>query len=222
MKRIKVDEKFRLPFFSRFGKECFLDASDNYLYFSNDEVVNAFKLNFDDVEDLSKEPEITDFDDSVKEVKNEVKKQEETLKKLVTDLIVEFEYKQNEKIEEIKFELGKSLDEIRELAVDNETVQNLDRKIDALKSYGDNKNKDLNDLVGVNKTEIERIETNLKKLFKIILEKIDDSDDIPDLFANDVSVEYLWNNLKNKRDAAIFSIMVLIKKILEDKGARVI
>jgi len=65
----------------------------------------------------------------------------------------------------------------------------------------------------------------LKGIFKdvssIMEETVDDQKQILNIFDTDTTLKQIWDNYTNKNSAALFSILMLMKKYLEDKGVRV-
>jgi len=68
---------------------------------------------------------------------------------------------------------------------------------------------------------IENVSVRLEALIELLSEQIKDSKQMSDIMVPGITVDRIWNSLKNKNDAAILAIMYMMKKHFEDKGTRV-
>lgn len=208
-----VGVKFKIPYFKRSLNFCF-DQTKGIIY-SNDlatleklgvnknliaeayltgDVISKIKNSCEQLEILQKKNQ--EEIDTLKKDNQNLKQEKQELKRVVEEIIEfhkEFEIQNNEK--EIK---------------DEETEKILKNSIAIL----NRKNKETNE-------SIENVSVRLEALIELLSEQIKDSKKMSDIMVPGMTVDRIWNSLKNKNDAAILSIMYMMKKHFEDKGTRV-
>jgi len=72
------------------------------------------------------------------------------------------------------------------------------------------------------KKKIAELETKFDAVLEVISEKFAEHDDFPNLFTQDnLSIRRIWHGSKNKKDAIQYSILFLLKKMVDEKGLRI-
>ena len=131
--------------------------------------------------------------------------------------------KQIVNLEETKTILHKSIKELLEYISEREDQQGqkqneYDETLNTLKSsicILNKKSKETNEA-------IKDVNIKSEAIIQLISEQQDGivREELPNVFKNGITIERIWNSTKDKSAAAILSIMLMLKKSLEEKGFR--
>jgi len=105
------------------------------------------------------------------------------------------------------------------------TLSDHKKCLEDLKKQHENKDKIINLLNKKLETVSQEI-LQMKELFKTVLEIKNETQDsqkqILNILDTEITLKQIWDNYTNKNSAALFCILIMIKKYLEDKGARIL
>jgi len=218
----EVEPDFKIGFFKKFLNFCY-DEKTCTVYADNLEVLKKLKVNEKTIRkafcktDEELETKHIEFL-SVADVKNVCDKK-----------IQEFEEKKQKPIEELEEQLKRNLEqnnvlkkslteivrfqedyldeqEDKELEIEN-TIEKLKNSIGLL-----------NKKIKESNSEISNLNVKVEAIIDILSEK--NEDEIPNVISKNLSMEKIWDLVKDKNTAATLSIMLMMKKVLEEKGMR--
>jgi len=75
--------------------------------------------------------------------------------------------------------------------------------------------------IDVARKEILQMKNTLKAISEMSEGTIKEQQQVFNIIETDTTLKEIWNNHTNKNSAALFCIMIMIKKYLEDKGTRI-
>jgi predicted RNase H-like nuclease (RuvC/YqgF family) len=186
-----VGTNFKIGFFKRSLSFCY-DQKEGIVYSSDLAILNKLKV------DKSKIIEIDTCRTTIEKVEKDVDqlKREKVLLERTINELVEF-YK-----------------ELLQISDEKENNQNV--MFSTLKnSIGI-----LNKKIKEESSSIENMNLRLEAVIEMLSEHAARSGQLPNVFRNDMTLEKIWNTIQDKNSAAVFSIMFMVKKALEDKGLR--
>ncbi len=103
-------------------------------------------------------------------------------------------------------------------------VSDQEKEIKGFKDLLERKLKQIADFdrkVDVAGKEILQMKETLKTIFETTNQTVEEQQQVFNIIETDTTLKEIWDNYTNKNSAALFCIMIMIKKYLEDKGARI-
>jgi hypothetical protein len=227
----KVGKEFKIGFFKRNLNFCF-DEESGTIY-CNDlntiEKLGIDKATAEVVSSIKKEEKITYLSETQIRLickviaQEEVKKIQDKIQETNKSNVLEDSSKSQIEILEKKVNLiERTLNEIVKFQEENQAL------FEDKDAQADNDFKVLKNSVGLLNKKIKDANESIESLmfkFEAIIELLSDqaarnNDQFPNVLKNGITVEKIWNSTKDKHTAALLSIMVMMKRELEEKGLR--
>lgn len=235
-----VGKDFSFGFLKKINSNCCYDKEKGILYSNDLKNFSNLGINLEDdkvshletVAEYKENPLEDQQKDEIPEVKQEVKQETlatgtlgqrisklEEIQKENLEYFAEKDYILNTKINAIET-LLKQIVEIQ--TEDNEIKQQDDieknNKVEVLKnSVGV-----LNKKIKSSNEEIKTINSKFEALIEIISENKSQDSQLPGFATmSEMKLSRIWNTITDKNSAALISIMLMFKKMLEDKGLKV-
>jgi len=232
----KVGNNFKIDFFKRSLNFCY-DKTQGIIYSSDLDVLQKLRIDSNLIENFSTEEKAElkiDQADLKIEPKTELIKYadelitiervnltahkivEEAIEKNNKDLRSELDNlkKKNFLVEQTIKELTSICQDLSECNDENQTKQ------ESLNETVKNSIGILNKKIKDTNATIENSNTRVDVIIEMLTEQIESDKKIPNILKNGISIEKIWNSNLNKSTAAMLSIMVMIKKTLEEKGMK--
>lgn len=211
----KVGSNFKFGFFKRSLNFCY-DKTKGIVYSNDLKTLEQLGIKKELISDAyfssTEGQEISKLQKNYEELKIHQDQNIETINKLTKDV---------EKLLKDKQQLEKTLKDIIDFQQDI-IIQEEDKDTQRIEIESVLKNS-----IGILNRKIKETnetleETNLKfeAMIELLAEQASNSKQSVNIMSQGITVEKIWNSTKNKNDAAILSIMYMMKKSLEEKGTR--
>lgn len=223
-----VGQDFKISFLKRSLNFCY-DQNEGVIYTSDLETLEKLGVNRGKINEVFKrQDENVDVEHNKFITKDEVEK---NLVDLTKQLVANFndrisfvEEKLLIKIETLKKEKVLLEQTIRELVdfyketidVDEEKQNNQEKISSTLKNSVGILNKKIKE---TNET-IENLKVRFEAILDLLSEHSAKTGQFPNVFKSGITIEKIWNSVQDKNSAAVLSIMLMMKKALEEKGMR--
>jgi len=237
-----VGHEFSFGFFQK-SLNCCYDKDKGVLY--TDDIKNFEKLDLNYHEEESKKfvsQQISELDTnkSMQHIasfyENVFAKQSANLNDLVNDKLLQQEQKnlintnmviakfknENEDLKIKYISLKSAFEDLIQIQKENQDLEEYEKKnqqscIKTLKNSIGILNKKIKDST----EQIETLKSKFEALIDIVTEQKIIEEDLPSFLSmSNMSLKQLWSSIPNKNSAALMSIMLMGKKMLEDKGHR--
>ena len=129
----------------------------------------------------------------------------------------------NLKVEETRVLLKKDKEDDTKLSQFELRLNDQKKEIEDLTKLVNDREKSINDVEGkldVVGQELLKLKEIFKDVSNMMEETIDDQKQVLNMFDTNTTLKQIWDNYTNKNSAALFCILIMMKKYLEDKGAR--
>ncbi len=207
----KVGTSFKIGFFKKHLNFCY-DKHSGIIYSSDLKTLEELGLSKQQIAEAylsgHEGQEISNLKKTVEELVEKQTENQKTIEELV---------KKNEKI--VLFE-----DALKELV---EYHKDLEVQVDEKETQSEEALKILKNSISIlnkkikdSNESIENVNIRTEAIIELLSEQAMNSKQTLNLLSPGITVEKIWNSMRNKNDAAVLSIMYMMKKFLEDKGTR--
>jgi ribosomal protein S17E len=218
-----VGSDFKIGFFKRSLNFCY-DKQEGIIYSSNLTTLSKLGIKkdkidvaFDEKQSIPLKTEVINSE-IVKAICNEmIEKNNEN----INQQFEENEQTTNEKIDNLRKEKVLLELTIKELVEVYQELIEIDEDQDKTNSQTFTTLKSSIGLLNKKIKESKETVDGMKLRFESTLQMLAKSNNLPNVFANGITVEKIWSSIDDKNTAATLSIMLMIKKYLEQKGNRV-
>jgi hypothetical protein len=236
----KVGSDFKVGFLKRSLNFCY-DQNEGVIYTSDLETLEKLGVDKDKInEAFKKEDEKIDVEYEDKKIDVEYENKEHDLPKpnleeILTDLTKSLVANFNDQISSVEQRLLKKIEviekekvllerTIRELVdfykegmeVEDEKEKNQNESFSTVKNSIGILNKKIKD----SNESIQNLKIRFEAVLDILSEHSAKTGQLPNILKNGITLEKIWSSVQDKKSAAILSIMLMMKKALEEKGMR--
>ncbi|MDD5650246.1 MAG: hypothetical protein PHF86_07520 [Candidatus Nanoarchaeia archaeon] len=199
-----VGFKFKVSFFQRFLNFCY-DKNKGIVYSNNLQVFEKLKISKETI------VEINLIDQKKEKTKENVSNESSNI--LQISLLEEQQKKLLNEQEKLIIDVNKLLEQHKE---NIDSRKETSSAIEVLKNsviFLNKKNKEFKDSTN-------NLEAKFDAMLDILADMNVNSKQCVNMSETGITLEKIWNSTNNKETAAILSIMHMIRKSMEDKGAR--
>lgn len=207
----KVGSNFKIGFFKKYLNFCY-DKHVGVLYASDLKTFEELGLTKQQIADAyvkgHEGEEISNIKSMIEQLKKKQQESEETTKELV---------KKIEKVVSCESMLKQLVEYQSDLEIQ---LEEKDTQTDEALGVLKNSVAILNKKIKESNESLENARIRTEAIIELLSEQAMNSKQTINLLSPGVTVEKIWNSMQNKNNAAVLSIMYMMKKFLEDKGTR--